>query len=95
MVQRFTRSKLASDGFSIVSVSLCGAHVRIQLRSKARSGCCPDCGRASERVQSLYIRRPADLPIGGHRVELIVLARRFWCDAVLCSRRIFCERFGG
>ena len=21
------------------------------------------------------------------------MARRFWCDAVLCGRRIFCERF--
>jgi transposase len=25
---------------------------------------------------------------------LTIVARRFWCDAVLCGRRIFCEQFG-
>ncbi|MBN9063386.1 MAG: hypothetical protein J0H41_13200 [Rhizobiales bacterium] len=30
----------------------------------------------------------------GAKVQLIVHARRFWRDAVLCGRRIFCERFG-
>jgi transposase len=33
------------------------------------------------------------LPLGGRRVELLILTRRFWCDGVLCGRRIFCERF--
>jgi transposase len=28
------------------------------------------------------------------RAELKVWVRRFWCDAVLCGRRIFAERFG-
>ncbi|WP_312862209.1 hypothetical protein [Rhizobium sp. P32RR-XVIII] len=31
------------------------------------------------------MRRPADLPLGGRRVELTILARRFWCDGVLCG----------
>ncbi len=26
-------------------------------------------------------------------MELSILTRRFWCDGVLCGRRIFCERF--
>ncbi|WP_354199381.1 ISL3 family transposase [Aquamicrobium terrae] len=94
MVQRFPRSKLAPDGFSVDSISLSGSRVQIRLRSDKQAGRCPDCGRLSERVQSHYVRRPADLPLGGRSVELTVLARRFWCDAVLCSRRIFCERFG-
>nr|WP_245418313.1 hypothetical protein [Cohaesibacter haloalkalitolerans] len=34
------------------------------------------------------MRRPADLLGGGRRVELIIEARRFWCDTVLCGRRI-------
>ena len=25
---------------------------------------------------------------------MTVVTRRFWCDAVLCGRRIFCEQFG-
>jgi hypothetical protein len=33
------------------------------------------------------------LPIAGHPVRLVVMARRFYCAAVLCGRRIFAERF--
>lgn len=47
----------------------------------------------SRRIQSHYMRRPSDLPLSGRRVELRIMARRFWCDAVLCGRRIFCEQF--
>ncbi|WP_354558686.1 transposase family protein [Rhizobium aquaticum] len=44
--------------------------------------CC--CAAAfSRRVQSRYPRRPADLPLSGRRVELTIMARRCWCDAVL------------
>ncbi|NEV14226.1 hypothetical protein C9417_00010 [Rhizobium sp. SEMIA 4088] len=62
------------------------------MRSRHPSGACPDCGRSSRRVQSRYVR-PADLPLCGRRVELTIVARRFWCDAVPCGRRIFCEQF--
>jgi hypothetical protein len=40
-----------------------------------------------------YQRRVADLPLAGRSVVLLVLARRFRCDAVLCSRQVFTERF--
>lgn len=33
------------------------------------------------------------LPLSGRVVELLVIARRFRCDAVLCGRQIFTERF--
>ena len=93
MHHRFQRASLAPEGFSVISVKIVGGSVQIQLRPRSCSGICPDCGRRSQRVQSQYIRQPADLPLGGRHVELIVKARRFWCDAVLCGRRIFCERF--
>ena len=28
------------------------------------------------------------LPLGSRHVELVVFARRFWCDVVLCERRV-------
>lgn len=34
-----------------------------------------------------------DLPLSGRTVQLLVIARRFRCDAVLCGRQIFTERF--
>ena len=54
---------------------------------------CPSCGVVSDRIHSRYPRRLADLPIAGRRVVLVLQARRFRCDAVLCARRIFTERF--
>ena len=63
------------------------------MRPVNRARPCPGCGRSSERVHSRYRRRFADLPIAGQPVRLVVTARRFYCDAVLCERRIFTERF--
>lgn len=34
-----------------------------------------------------------DLPIANRPVQIVIQARRFHCDAVICSRRIFAERF--
>jgi len=54
---------------------------------------CPGCGASSGRIHSRYQRRLTDLPLAGRPVRLTVVARRFRCDTVLCSRRIFAERF--
>ena len=70
-----------------------GEDVQILLRSRCIFAVCPDCGRPFRRVQSRYVRRPSDLPLGGRRVVLKILTRRFWCDTVVCRRRIFCEQF--
>ena len=58
-------------------------------------GLAPSCGTVSQRVHSRYRRRVTDLPLSGRIVELLVIARRFRCDAVLCGRHIFTERFEG
>ncbi|WP_246684636.1 ISL3 family transposase [Mesorhizobium sp. B2-7-1] len=60
----------------------------LDVRAAAVSATCPCCGTCSRRTQSRYIRQVADLPIAGRRVILRVTVRRFWCDAVLCRRRI-------
>ena len=66
----------------------------ITVRSASATSRCPACGAVSGRIHSRYSRRLSDLPIAGGRVRLLLLARRFHCDAVLCVRRIFTERFG-
>lgn len=90
---RFQRANLVPEGFVVVSVQSVGEGVQILLRSRYVSGACPDCGQLSRRVQSRYIRRPSDLPLGGRRAVLSIMARRFWLDATVCRRRIFCEQF--
>ena len=66
----------------------------IAMRPAGVTSQCPACRTISGRIHSRYSRRLADLPIAGRRVRLVLLARRFHCDAVLCERRIFTERFG-
>ena len=94
MSQGFKRAELAPEGFWVDEVEVEDGRIGLRLRCRQPFGICPGCGRQSRRVQSRYLRRPADLPIGGRRVELTVIVRRFWCDAVLCGRRIFSEQFG-
>ena len=65
----------------------------IAVRASGSVGQCPSCGTVSRRVHSHYRRRVIDLPLSGRIVQLLVIARRFRCDAVLCGRQIFTERF--
>lgn len=63
------------------------------IRGTGRSSACPECGVPASRVHSRYQRRLSDLPLAGRPVRLILLARRFRCDASGCRRRIFAARF--
>ena len=65
----------------------------ITVRHTSKSSQCPGCATIAERVHSHYLRRLADLPLAGRQVRLIVIARRFRCDATSCRRAIFTERF--
>lgn len=93
MDQRLRPSSLVPDGFVVEHSVIDGERVTVSIRSAAGECACPICGAVSRRIQSRYCRHVADLPLAGRRVELMVTVRRFWCDAVLCGRRIFSERF--
>jgi transposase len=54
---------------------------------------CPVCGTDSRRIHSRYQRRLWDLPWSRWPVQLVVYARRFFCDHAACPRRIFVEPF--
>src|ERR1700722_18378023 len=81
------RGFLADD-----TVDVCDGTL-IAIRPKSLASPCPACGGLSVLVHSRYTRRLSDLPMAGRRVQLVLRARRFHCDAVLCGRRIFTERF--
>jgi transposase len=95
MGQGFRVAALVPGGFTVEETSGIGAEPLIAVRSIARASACPGCGAPCERVHSRYRRSLADLPVAGRRVRLMVRVRRFHCDAVLCGRRIFAERFEG
>ncbi|WHQ70535.1 ISL3-like element ISMex24 family transposase [Methylorubrum extorquens] len=93
MRPRFRSSSLVPAGFVVDHLDSDADRVGLVVRSGAAVANCPDCGTPSRRLQSRYRRRAADLPLGGRRVELRVVVRRFWCGAAACKRKIFAERF--
>ena len=93
MQHTFRPSDLVPPGFAVEGAVLNGATAVITVRSTASAGVCPGRGDVSRRVHSRYTRRLADLPVAGRPVRLELKARRFRCEAVLCARRIFAERF--
>jgi transposase len=93
MHQALRPSSLVPAGFIVDSVSSDESKIIIAVRNSSVSCVCPSCGTVSRHVHSRYRRRVTDLPLSGRRAELVILARRFRCDAVLCGRQIFTERF--
>jgi transposase len=86
-------SELLPIGFCAVGALSEGDSAVITIRARRVNSPCPSCGAVSDRVHSRYPRRLADLPIAGRLVVLMLQARRFRCEAVLCRQRIFTERF--
>lgn len=93
MTQALRPSTLVPRGFVVEDAASDDLLTLITVRSLRSVSACPGCGTRSERIHSRYQRRLADLPMAGKPVRLVVVARRFHCDAVLCGRRIFAERF--
>src|SRR6266550_3747008 len=93
-MQRALRpSALVPRGFGVESAICDGATTVITVRPTSNTSRCPGCGARFRRIHSRYQRRLTDLPLAGRQVRLMVVARRFRCDTVLCDRRIFAERF--
>jgi hypothetical protein len=94
MQQALQRSSLVPRGFVVESAYNEGDKAIIAVRASGSVGLCPSCGTVSRRVHSQYRRRHVtDLPLSGRIVQLLIIARRFRCGAVLCGRQIFTERF--
>jgi transposase len=70
-------------------------HMVLALEPVRPAVACPVCHTLSRRLHSRYCRQPWDLPWGKRPVRLVVHARRFFCDAPECPRRIFVEPFPG
>jgi transposase len=92
-VQSLHASKLVPPGFSADDALSDDESTIVTMHGTNITSACPSCGAFSGRVHSRYPRRLADLPIAGRRVVLMLQARRFRCDAALCERHVFTERF--
>lgn len=93
MQQALRPSALVPPGFVVESAVCDDTATVITVRPTGDTSLCPGCKASSRRIHSRYQRRLSDLPLAGRPVRLMVVARRFRCDATLCARRIFTERF--
>jgi transposase len=69
--------------------------VALRVVPSAAGAACPVCATPSTRRHSWYRRTALDLPWRGHPVRLRLWARRFFCDAPTCPRKVFAARFAG
>ena len=79
-------------GLEIVSVQTVDDLLKVQVACTKERAFCPLCHCPSERRHSHYTRVVADLPCADFRVQLILHVRKFFCETVDCSRKIFTER---
>jgi transposase len=79
-------------GLEIVSVETVEDLLKVQVASTKERAFCPLCHSETSRRHSQYTRVVADLPCAGFRVQLILRVRKFFCETVDCSRKIFTER---
>ena len=93
MGQHLRLSELVPRGFVVDEVIDEVVGIQICIRAAGATSCRPGCRTTSTRVHSRYARQLAHLPLSGRSVRLVIRARRFHRDAVLCPRRIFAERF--
>jgi transposase len=80
------------EGLDVRGIEMIDEVLAITTISTQISPCCPLCGAPAARVHSRYTRQTADLPCGGQQVRLFLLVRKFFCDTITCSRKIFVER---
>jgi transposase len=93
MARNFRLSSLIPAGLIVDEIAESETVIVVCARSKASERACPRCGMLSSRIHSRYVRRAADLPCAGKKVEVRLVTRRFVCSAPLCQRRIFAEPF--
>ncbi len=88
MRQVLRPSAFVPPGLVVDRVDQAGEALVVIVRSSGHTSPCPGCEAPAKRVHSRYRRCLSDLPWAGRSVQLVLLARRFYCDAVLCGRRI-------
>ncbi|MEU5548044.1 transposase family protein, partial [Streptomyces sioyaensis] len=77
-----------------VDVSDAVVAVRARTRSGAPAGC-TGCGHLSQWCHSRYVRRLADVALGGRPVCIDLSVRRLYCENSVCPKATFAEQVPG
>ncbi|SCL29900.1 Transposase [Micromonospora pallida] len=82
-------------GLRLEAVVVRGVGVRIEAATQTVRAQCGACGTWSATVHGRYVRRLADVRLGGHEVLVALTVRRFACVNSDCRRRTFVEQVPG
>lgn len=70
----------------------------VAVRARTRSGvprACTGCGQLSGWCHSRYVRRLADVSLGGRPVRIDLSVRRLYCENATCPKVTFTEQVAG
>ena len=67
--------------------------VKLNVISSWVASQCPICQGVSKKAHSRYLRMISDLPIPGKIATINLQVRKFFCENLVCIRKIFSERF--
>jgi len=76
---------------SVHQVEMNDDRIEIYAQVNESTAKCPNCQEVSDKTHSQYLRHPHDLPCMGHRVQLHLTVRRFFCHNNQCPRLTFAE----
>ena len=79
----------------IVSIEEDSDEIRLHMRSRSKSFCCPGCGEELHKLHATHHRTVQDLPILGKRVFLDIRVHDFQCQNPICEIGAFSETFHG
>ncbi|WFE59294.1 ISL3 family transposase [Micromonospora sp. WMMD712] len=82
-------------GLRLEAVVVRAFGVRIDATTQTVEASCGACGTWSTSVHGRYVRRLADVRLGGHEVLVALTVRRFTCVNSDCRRRTFVEQVPG
>ena len=79
--------------FTLLKFHNNNTNIDFEVCSCQISSCCPLCQTISFKIHSRYARTISDLPVSGKLAKLTLQVRKFFCENIDCSRKIFTERF--
>jgi transposase len=81
------------EGMQVSQIKIAENSVIVEVVATTPMSCCPLCYEPSSSIHCHYRRVLRDAPCAGRRVVLSLIARKFSCRNLYCSRKVFAERF--
>ncbi|MFJ2444098.1 ISL3 family transposase [Streptomyces sp. NPDC087658] len=80
----------------MLSVDVSDAAVAVRARTRSGEPAeCTGCGQLSAWCHSRYVRRLADVALGGRPLRIDLSVRRLYCENLACPKATFAEQVAG